>query len=176
VRGSLGFDPEGLIGTLPAISQCLLGVAAGEWLWKNASRENASRDLALTGASMALVGAGWSIFFPMIKALWSSSFVLFSTRIAMTLLALCHHLFDRKQWRGAATTFFVAFGINTIFAYILHELAMPMLESDLMRWFDEEASEVLSSREASLIPVTLLMLMIWAPLRYLQRRGWIIRI
>ncbi len=72
--------------------------------------------------------------------------------------------------------FFVAFGINTICAYILHELAMPMLESDLMRWFDEEASEILSSREASLIPVTLLVLMLWAPLRYLQRRGWIIRI
>jgi predicted acyltransferase len=125
--GALGFDPEGLVGTLPAIAQCLLGVAVGEWLLRHARQENAARDLALAGAALALAGFGWSFLFPMIKALWSSSFVLWTTGLAMILLALCHWLFDRKQWRGVVHAFFAAFGMNAIFAYILHELASIIL-------------------------------------------------
>ena len=65
VNGPLGFDPEGLLGTLPAIAQCLLGVATGEWLWKNAQRINATRELALAGvARWRLRVSGWSFFFP----------------------------------------------------------------------------------------------------------------
>jgi len=176
VNGPLGFDPEGLMGTLPAIAQCLLGVAAGEWLWKNALQKNAPRDLALAGVALALAGFTWSFVFPLVKALWSSSFVLFSTGLAIMLLALCCQLFDRKQWHGSVTTFFAAFGMNAIFAYILHELASHMLESDLMRWFDLASSRVLAPRAASLIPVLIFVLIIWAPARYLQRRGWIVRI
>ena len=176
VTEPLGFDPEGLVGTLPAIAQCLLGVAAGEWLRKNARQENAARNLALAGAALALAGFGWSFLFPLIKALWSSSFVLLSTGLAMILLALCHGLFDLKQRRGAVATFFAAFGINAIFAYILHELASIILGSDPMRWLDAAASHALSPRAASLVPVMLFVLVIWAPLRYLQRRGWIVRI
>jgi predicted acyltransferase len=179
VNGPLGFDPEGLAGTLPAIGQCLLGVAAGERLWKNAQRTprtHATRDLALAGAALALVGFGWSFFFPFIKALWTSSFVLFSTGLAMILLALCHWLFDLRPWRGVVTTFFAAFGVNAIFAYIVHELASPVLQSDLMRWFAAAGSHALSPRMSSLVPVVVFVLVIWAPLRYLQRRGWIIGI
>jgi predicted acyltransferase len=176
VQDDPGFDPEGLLGTLPAIAQCLLGVAVGEWLGRQARRENAARDLALAGAALALAGFGWSFFFPFIKALWTSSFVLFSTGLAMILLALCHWLFDRRQWRGAFAAFFAAFGINAIFAYILHELASIILDGDLMRWFDAVARYALPPRAASLVPIALFVLLIWAPLRYLQRRGWIVRI
>jgi len=176
VTEPLGFDPEGLVSTLPAIAQCLLGVAAGEWLRKNAHRENAARGLALAGAGLALAGFGWSFLFPFVKALWTSSFVLFSTGLATIILALCHWLFDRRQWRGAVATFLAAFGANAIFAYILHELASVLLGGDLMRWFDAVAGRILSPRAASLVPVAFFVVLIWAPLRYLQRRGWIVRI
>jgi len=176
VLDPIGFDPEGLVGTLPAIAQCLLGVAAGQWLLKNARQKNAPRDLALAGAALALAGLAWSFRFPFIKALWSSSFVLWTTGLAAILLALCHWLFDCKQWRGPFTTFFAAFGINAIFAYILHEVASIMLGGDLMRWFDEAASSFLSPRGASLVPIALFVLVIWTPLYFLQRRGWIVRI
>ena len=112
----------------------------------------------------------------MVKALWTSSYVLFSTGLAMILLALCHWLFDRRQWRGAFATFFAAFGSNAIFAYIVHELASIILQGDLMRWFETVAARALSPEAASLVPVTLFVLIIWAPVRYLQRRGWILRI
>jgi predicted acyltransferase len=171
-----GFDPEGLVGTLPAIAQCLLGVAVGEWLLRHARQQNAARQLALAGAALALAGLGWSFVFPMIKAIWSSSFVLWTTGLAMILLGLCHWLFDCKQWRGVVTAFFVPFGMNAIFAYILHEFASLMLQGDLMRWFHDAASHALPPRAASLVPVIVFVLIIWSPLRYLQRRGWIIRI
>jgi len=176
VQEPIGFDPEGLVGTLPAIAQCLLGVAVGEWLLRHARQQNAARHLALAGAALALAGLGWSFVFPMIKAIWSSSFVLWTTGLAMILLALCHWLFDCKQWRGIVTAFFVPFGMNAIFAYILHEFASLMLQGDLMRWFHDAASHALPARAASLVPVIVFVLIIWAPLRYLQRRGWIIRI
>ena len=69
-----------------------------------------------------------------------------------------------------------AFGMNAIFAYILHEVASLMLQGDLMRWFHDAASHVLPARAASLVPVVVFVLIMWAPLRYLQRRAWIIRI
>ena len=176
VQEPLGFDPEGLLGTIPAIAQCLLGVAAGEWLGKNARREHASRDLALAGAGLALAGWGWSFLFPFIKALWTSSYALFSTGLAMLLLAGCHWLCDRRQWRGAAALFFAAFGVNAIFAYLLHEFSSVILGSDLMQSFEVITAPALWPQAASLAPVAVYVLLIWGPLRYMQRRGWTVRI
>ncbi len=63
------------------------------------------RDLALAGVALALVGFGWSFAFLFIKALWTSSYVLYSTGLPVILLALCFWLFDRRQWRGVSHDF-----------------------------------------------------------------------
>ncbi|MEM9965644.1 MAG: heparan-alpha-glucosaminide N-acetyltransferase domain-containing protein, partial [Asticcacaulis sp.] len=71
VKGPEGYDPEGLLGTLPAIAQGLIGMAIGEYLLKNKEKKTA---LTLLGAGliMLLVGMAWAFVFPVIKDIWSS--------------------------------------------------------------------------------------------------------
>lgn len=175
VKAPLGYDPEGILSTLPAIAQCLLGTLAGKWLLR-APRESVPRVFALTGIAFAAAGLLWSPFFPLIKSIWTSSYVLLSTGIALLVWAACFWLLDVKRARPWGTAFVLAFGVNAIFAYILHELASLMLAGDGMRWFDALASPVLPPKAAALVPVFVFLLIVWLPVAYLYRRRWIIRI
>src|SRR5471030_245764 len=66
-------DPEGVLGTLPALATVILGMRAGAWL-----REGQIRKLAAGGAAAAITGLAWSLILPFNKQLWSSSFVLWT--------------------------------------------------------------------------------------------------
>jgi predicted acyltransferase len=111
-------DPEGLLSTLPAIAGTLLGVAAGEWI-RSLRTEPARliRRLVAAGAVCATAGELWSRIFPINKNLWTSSYSLFTSGLAMLALAACYWLVDVKQQRGRWTVFPVVFGTNCIFAY-----------------------------------------------------------
>jgi predicted acyltransferase len=174
-KGPLAYDPEGILATLPAIAQCLLGTLAGEWLLR-APRASVPRAFALVGISFATAGLAWGSLFPLIKSLWTSSYVLLSTGIALLLWAGCFWLFDVRRARPRGTSFVLAFGVNAIFAYVLHELASLMLAGDGMRWFDLVAGVVLPPKPAAFVPVMVFLLIVWLPVDYLYRRNWIVRI
>ncbi|MEO0375657.1 MAG: DUF5009 domain-containing protein, partial [Cyanobacteria bacterium P01_A01_bin.17] len=92
-------DPEGLFGTLPAIATTLLGYFTGAWLrttavFKGVRSSSQSTTLAMFGLGSLLVGQVWSIWFPINKKLWSSSFVLFTVGLALLLLAACYELIE----------------------------------------------------------------------------------
>jgi predicted acyltransferase len=90
-------DPEGLLSTLPAIASCLLGVLAGLFL-KDPSRNAAQRLKTLTLAGVALLATGhlWGLAFPIIKGLWTSSYVCVAGGWSCLLLALFYGLIDVK--------------------------------------------------------------------------------
>ena len=69
-------DPEGLLSTLPAIATALLGLLAGKWITGTASPLRKVAGLITAGLLMLALGWAWHPFFPVIKKLWSSSFVL----------------------------------------------------------------------------------------------------
>ena len=72
-------DNEGLLSTLPAISTCLLGVLAGHWLRSGKYTPNRKvLGLAAAGVASLFVAWVWSFNFPIIKNIWSSSFVLWA--------------------------------------------------------------------------------------------------
>jgi predicted acyltransferase len=115
-------DPEGLLSTLPAIATCLLGVFAG-MLLKN--RRVAARDksLLLIGAGVAVAAAGylWGLQFPVIKAIWTSSFVLVAGGYSLMLLGVWHQIIDVWGWR-AWSTIFIWVGANAIMLYFLNNV------------------------------------------------------
>jgi predicted acyltransferase len=123
-------DPEGILSTFPAIATALLGVLTGEWLGsspiKNDPRKKTVGMLA-AGAVLILAGQLWSVWFPINKKLWTSSFVLFTAGCALVCLAICYWITDVKLHRGWWTKPFVAFGTNAITAYALAELASSLL-------------------------------------------------
>lgn len=175
-RGPLGFDPEGLLSTLPAVAQCLLGVLTGEWLLKRKAEATTSLRLAVAGAALLALGLAWSLAFPPVKAIWTSSYVLISSGVAVLLLATCHWLLDVKGWRGPSAAFFTAFGLNAIFAYVLHELASIAVAGQWMRVPFRLALPYAGPELATLVCVAIFVAMVWVPVEYLRRRGWVIKV
>lgn len=124
------FDPEGVLSTLPAIVTVLLGWFSGGMLQRRGEQKDVLvRDLLLFGLAIGFAGLLWDLAFPINKKLWTSSYVLYAGGISMILLAACVWFFDVKGWRNGAG-FFLAFGANALFAYVLSE-AVVMLWADI---------------------------------------------
>ncbi len=178
VKGPEGYDPEGLLGTLPAIAQGLIGVAVGEFMLRRTS--GSARALAVAGAAMLAAGIGWGLVFPVIKDIWSSSFVLVTTGITLLLLAGLHAWLDRPHpvGRGArlVTVFGAGFGINAIAAYVIHQLSAPVPAWEVMLVPFELLPRIIGDTAAAFVPVTIYVVMIWGAVHYLHRKNWIIRI
>jgi len=111
-------DNEGVISTLPAICTALLGALAGHWLRSNRSGSRKASGLALAGVACLLAGLAWGQFFPIIKILWTSSYVLFAGGWSLLLLALFYWVIDVKGYHRWAF-FFVVIGMNAITIYFL---------------------------------------------------------
>jgi predicted acyltransferase len=116
-------DPEGLLSTLPAIGTCLLGVFSGMVLMDQRLTPR-QKSLRLIGGGAAMVAAGylWGLQFPVIKAIWTSSFVLVAGGYSVMLLGAMHQIIDVWQWRAWATAF-VWIGANAITLYFLNNVA-----------------------------------------------------
>ena len=175
VQGPEGYDPEGILGTLPAIAQGLIGVAIGEMLIRR--ERPAARKLAIIGAVMLTVGGVWSLAFPIIKDIWSSSFVLVTSGITILALALLHRRLDQVGRKpGLAATAMLAFGANAIAAYTLHQVTAGVVTWDLLLLPFRALRESLGDPIASLLPILLYMSLIWAAMEWLRRKGWIVKI
>jgi predicted acyltransferase len=112
-------DPEGLLSTLPAIATTLLGVFAGR-LIKNPAVAPARkvRLLVMWGCAGVVAGLLWHLQFPIIKKIWSSSFVLFTAGLGAMLLAFFYHVIDIKNHRDWCRPF-VWIGMNAITIYLI---------------------------------------------------------
>jgi predicted acyltransferase len=111
------YDPEGLLSTIPALATTLIGVLAGHWLRTKRSPYERVAGLFVVGAICATLGWAWNSFFPINKALWTSSYVLFTGGLALQLLALCYWVIDIKGYRRWAKPFEI-FGVNAIALYV----------------------------------------------------------
>jgi predicted acyltransferase len=111
-------DPEGLLSTLPAIATCLLGVFAG-LLLRNKSISDQRKVAYLAGAGMAGVVLGWlwAVQFPVIKKIWTSSFVLVTAGYSALLVALFYQVVDIWKYQKWAQPF-VWIGVNPITIYM----------------------------------------------------------
>lgn len=116
-------DPEGLLSTLPAVGTCLLGVFAGLLLRDNRLSES-QKTLWLGAAGLACLAAGylWALQFPIIKAIWTSSFVLVAAGYSALMLAAMRQIVDVWKWRRWATIF-IWIGANALALYFLNDIA-----------------------------------------------------
>jgi predicted acyltransferase len=115
-------DPEGLLSTLPAIATCLIGVFAG-LLLKNEQFTAQQKSLWLMGAGVVTVAAGhlWGLQFPVIKAIWTSSFVLVAGGYSLMLLGVWHQIIDVWGFRSWSMIF-VWVGANAIALYFINNV------------------------------------------------------
>ena len=180
---SLTWDPESLLGTIPAIVSGLTGVLTGEWL--NSEKDNREKVIRLFVAGSALIIGGliWNSFFPINKSLWSSSFVLYTSGIALNTLAFCYYFLDVIKIQKGWTIPFLAFGSNAITAYFIAELLARALgeikvgDNDLHSWlFQHCFASWLNPYNASLAMALTMVIFLWLPLRQMYNRNIFIRI
>jgi predicted acyltransferase len=112
------YDPEGILSTLPAIVTALLGIFAG-LLIRNKSVPDTKKVLWLIGAGAASAALGWlwNIEFPVIKKIWTSSYVLVAGGYSAMFLGAFYWIVDIKQWRAWCQPF-VWIGMNPITLYL----------------------------------------------------------
>ena len=106
------WDPEGPLSTIPAVATGMLGILVAPWV-----RERRVRELAIYGAIGLVAGLLWDFLFPINKALWTSSYVVFTAGFACVMLALCIWVIDVHRVRGW-TTPFVIYGVNPLVAFV----------------------------------------------------------
>jgi predicted acyltransferase len=110
-------DPEGLFSTIPAVTTALLGIFAGQWLRGPQPPREKVRGLLAAGALGIAVGYAWSPWFPVIKKIWTSSYVLVAGGWSAVLLALFYWIIDVRGWKRWAS-FFAVIGLNPITIYL----------------------------------------------------------
>jgi len=112
------WDPEGLLSTIPAIGTCILGVLAG-LLVRAASISNARKVLILIAGGSAAVGLGflWGLQFPVVKKIWTSSYVLVAAGYSAIALGILYLIVDVWRIRAWAKPL-VWVGANPITIYM----------------------------------------------------------
>jgi predicted acyltransferase len=121
-------DPEGLLSDIPALGTALLGLLTGVWL--RSQRELKTKALGLAAGAAACLASGyfWSIWFPLNKKMWTSSYVLAAAGWSLALFALAFWAVELKGWgNGKGWSKWVVwpwlvFGSNAIAAYMVSEL------------------------------------------------------
>jgi len=111
------YDPEGLLSTIPAVATVLLGVLTGRLIHSDRDRVDITNRLFVWGWGAILAGLIVSIWFPINKALWTSSYVLFTAGAAMQFLGVCYWLIEVKgirRWAGTA----IDFGMNPLAIFV----------------------------------------------------------
>ncbi|MEJ7586029.1 MAG: heparan-alpha-glucosaminide N-acetyltransferase domain-containing protein [Ferruginibacter sp.] len=117
----IAFDPEGLLSTLPAISNVVGGYLAGRHIQRKGSTYEGLSQILLAGALLLFLGYAWHLLLPMNKKLWTGSFVLYTIGLDCIILSGILYItqfLNKTRW----TYFFEVPGRNPLFIYLLSEL------------------------------------------------------
>ena len=121
------FDPEGILSTIPAIVNVILGYFAGQLIRKHGNSYESIAKLMVFGVCLVLAALWWHQFFPINKKIWTSSYVLLTSGICLMLLATFVYYIEiqqKKNW----TYFFEVFGRNPLFIYALSWVLSTLLD------------------------------------------------
>lgn len=119
------FDPEGLLSTIPAIASTLLGNLIGVFLLSSQSKQRKCRQMLISGILLALAGWIWAEVLPLNKALWSSSYVLWTGGLALLVYVPIYALIEIKQ-RVKWSLPFDLLGRHAMLVYMLHVLFLKI--------------------------------------------------
>lgn len=120
------FDPEGLLSSLPAVVNVIAGYVVGVFIQKSGNTMTTVWKLVLSGLVLLVMAKFWDLYFPINKAIWTSSYVLYSigwSMILISILILVVEIFKFKAWSYP----FEAFGKNPLFIYVMSGVVISLL-------------------------------------------------
>jgi predicted acyltransferase len=175
------YDPEGILSTVPAVATVLFGVLTGQWIRSERPPRTIALGMLLVGALGVALGAEWGAWFPVNKALWTSSYAVLTGGLALLGFAACYWAVEVCRWRAWARPFAVL-GVNALTVYALSSLAAVWLAR--VRVGDAALQALLFERlfapwaapaTASLAYAIAYLLVWWAAMWLLDRTGLRIR-
>ena len=113
------FDPEGLVSTTAAIVQVIFGYLTGQYIQQKGKSFEMLTHLFVAGAVLLLVGYCWDMVYPINKKIWTSSYTIYTSGLAIISLAVLIYLIEFKEKKNAFTKFFDVFGKNPLFIFVL---------------------------------------------------------
>jgi len=136
------FDPEGLMSTIPAIVEVILGYVVGDYIQKKSKTIDTPHPIAIRselekisipssgpyqmltglfvgGVAMIVTGFCWDMLFPINKKIWTSSYTVYTAGLATITIATMIYLIEYKNAKGWLTKFFDVFGKNALFVFAL---------------------------------------------------------
>lgn len=165
-------DNEGILSTIPAIATVMLGVFAGTWLRTPRPPAEKARGLAVAGVVSLAIGYLWWPLFPVIKNLWTSSYVMLSGGWSLLLLALFYYVIDVRGYRNWAFPFIVI-GVNAITIYV----AQNFIDFEGMaRFFLGGTASLLTAGAGAVLLAAGAIVARWLVLRYLYAKGTFLRV
>jgi predicted acyltransferase len=172
----IAFDPEGLLSTLPAIVNVIAGYFAGDFIRRNGNTYETISKLMIAGAVLILVALTWDMAFPINKKLWTSSFVLLTVGLDLLILPVLIYvieIYHSQKW----TYFFVVFGRNPLFIYLLSEILLislyiiPVGDKRVPQWLHEDVfGSFASPINASFLFAFFFMLTNWVVGYFLDKK------
>ncbi len=121
------FDPEGILSTIPSIVNVIIGYFAGKFIQEKGKGFESIAKLLLAGCLLVLIALSWNLILPINKKIWTSSFVLVTCGIDLLIIGSLLYLIEVKhfvRW----TRFFVVFGKNPLFIYIVASMLMEIID------------------------------------------------
>lgn len=178
----IAFDPEGLLSTLPSIVNVIGGYLAGDYIRRHGNSYEGIAKLLLMGSLLIFAALTWHMAFPVNKKLWTSSFVLLTVGIDLVILGALIYVTEilrRRKW----TPFFLVFGRNPLFIYILADLfitvmyMIPVGNKNLQSAiYSDVLLKIASPINASFMFAILFMLLCWSVGYVLDKKKIYIRV
>ena len=122
------FDPEGWLSTIPAIVNVVIGFLAGKFIQEKGKTFECLAKLLLAGSLLIFIALCWNLVFPIGKKLWTSPFVLLTSGIDLIWISALVYIIEMSNRKAVKwTEFFMIFGRNPLFIYVLSEIFVVIL-------------------------------------------------
>jgi predicted acyltransferase len=123
----LSFDPEGLMSITGAVVQVVFGYLAGSYIIQKGKTPEMVNGLFVTGCVLIFTGYCWDMVFPINKKIWTSSYTVYTTGLALLILATMIYCIEFKGWKGKWSRFCDVFGKNALFIFSLSGILPRLL-------------------------------------------------
>ncbi|MCA9734731.1 MAG: DUF5009 domain-containing protein [Deferribacteres bacterium] len=179
-------EPEGIISTLPAIAQVLLGFFTGKMLQTTKAHQEKVNILFIYGAFAIFLALILEPVMPINKQLWTSSYVFYTAGIGLMVLAICYWFVEIKGLQKMMQPF-IEFGSNAIIVFFGSGIVAKILWKvklghgdeaiSLKQWFYQEILHpVLGDYNASLAFAILFVTLWFLVAHWLYKKNIFIKV
>ena len=177
LKGKQFLDPEGVLSTIPAVAQVMIGFICGKYIKENKDNIDRVLPMFILGTILLIIGYLWSYSCPLNKRLWTPSFTCVTCGVSALMLAVSMYVIDeKKKWKRLR--FFTVVGINPHVIFLLSEILGEAFRTlEITTWsFEHLWQAVFGDYGGSLMYAIVFMLINWGVAYLLYRKNITIKL